>query len=316
VTVTSHQVVGPYETVQLHPNSTSDTAALTSWLAVNGYNVPSNVEPLIAAYVFEGSDFLALRLVPGQGVQAMRPVSVTTPGAGLTLPLRMVAAGTGAKVGITLWVVATGRYEPQNFAHFVISSTDLLWDWSASSSNYNSLRAQKEAGFYNAAWQIESSLDVSPNVIENVVLQDPTASAYAPPPPPDGGGTSQDSGDAGGVTPAEARSQDLSTLFPTHGASVRITRMRADLSQAALANDLVLEASSDQTPLSNTYQTTKSVNDKAACPACPCGFLGCTTSAPISSGGGPLATFAALLALGTASMLARRAVRARLLRAI
>ena len=51
--------------------------------------------PVIDAYVAEGFNFLALKLVPGQGVDSMRPVRVTTPGAAATLPLRMVAAGTG-----------------------------------------------------------------------------------------------------------------------------------------------------------------------------------------------------------------------------
>ena len=36
-----------------------------------------------------------MNLVPGQSVSAMRPVRVTTQGAGLALPLRMVAAVTG-----------------------------------------------------------------------------------------------------------------------------------------------------------------------------------------------------------------------------
>jgi hypothetical protein len=300
VTVTSHQVVGPYETVQLHPDSTSDTAALTSWLAANGYNVPAEVDSVIAAYVSEGFDFLAMRLTPGEGVQAMRPVSVTTPGAGLSLPLRMVAAGTGATVGITLWIVATGRYEPQNFAQFVISPADLTWDWAAATSNYAAVRQQKEAALRNAAWQIESSLDLSPYVVEDVVLQDPSATAYALTPTPDGGGT-----DAGDLTPLEARSTDLLTLFPTQGASVRITRMRADLSRAALANDLALQASRDQTALSNTYQATRSVNQKAACP-CPCG--GCATSVPAPDQKGPLTSIPALLAIGIIYRRARRAI--------
>jgi hypothetical protein len=49
--------------------------------------------------------------------------------------------------------------------------------------------------------------------------------------------------------------------------------MRGDLSHAALANDLVLQASSDQTALSNVYQVTQSVN-APPCPSppnCPCG---------------------------------------------
>jgi hypothetical protein len=322
VTVTSQQVVGPYATVQLHPNSTSDTAALTSWLTVNGYNIPSNIGSVIAAYVKEGFDFLALRLVPGQGVQAMRPVSVTSPGAGLALPLRMVAAGTGATVGITLWVVASGRYEPQNFQRFVISPADLVWDWSTSSSNYITLRTKKEADLGNASWQIESSLDLLPYNIENVVLQDPAATDYASP-SPDGGAARASVPDGGALTSAEARAQDLLTLFPTGGASVRITRMRSDLSQAALAKDLVLQASNDQTALSNNYQAAKSINDSAACPPCPCGgtnpglgsgagsgsskqSFGCTTSPGKPLGAGFLLTIAGLLGLGIAGMRARR----------
>jgi Uncharacterized protein conserved in bacteria (DUF2330) len=252
-------VVGPYATVQVHPNSTADTAALTSWLQANGYSIPPAIDPVIAAYVQEGFDFLAIKLAPGQGVQSMRPISVTSPGAALSLPLRMVAAGTGATVGITLWVVATGRYEPKNFPSFTIAPSSLVWDWSAASSNYTALRTQKEQLLGNAAWQIESSLDLSPYSIENDVLQDPTAGDYAPVLGPDGGT---------GQTALEVRSQDLNTLFPLGGSNVRVTRMRADLSQAALAQDLSLQASADQTTLSNNYQVTLSVN--ANCPVCAC----------------------------------------------
>src|SRR6202022_1024401 len=95
---------------------------------------PRRHHPVIAAYVGEKFDFLAMRLVPGQGTAAMRPVSGTSPGAGVSLPLRMVAAGTGATVGITLWVVADGRYEPQNFQAFTILPSEITWDWSLSSS--------------------------------------------------------------------------------------------------------------------------------------------------------------------------------------
>src|SRR4029077_14107797 len=187
VTVIAQEVVGPYATVQLPPNSPTDTAAVTSWLDANSYSVPAAVSPIIAAYVQEGFDFLAIKLVPGQGVRAMRPISVTSTGAALSLPLRMVAAGTGSTVGITLWVVASGRYEPQNFTAFTIAPSALVWDWSTSSSNYTQLRIAKEQSLNNAAWQIESSVDISPYTIESQVLRDPSASAYAAVPAPDGG---------------------------------------------------------------------------------------------------------------------------------
>jgi MYXO-CTERM domain-containing protein len=280
VTVLSQATVGPYDTVQLQ---SSDPNALTTWLTANGYSIPTDIQPLIASYVSSGFNFLALRLSPGQGVQAMRPISVTSPGAGLSLPLRMVAAGTGAKVGITLWVVSGGRYEAQNFSNFTISPSELVWDWRINSSNYATLQQSKEAALNNAAWQTESSLSVSPVAVENLVLQtrggfdasiDPTTEGY----------TSSDAGDAS--TADQQRQADLATLFPGGSATVRVTRMRADLSRAALANDLALTAASDQSEVSNTYQVTHAI-DVPVCPnppVCPCGTNG--NAAGSSSGGG------------------------------
>jgi len=275
VNVISQSVVGPYDTVQLQ---STDPNALTDWLTANGYSIPSNIDPIIAAYVQEGFDFLALKLQPGQGVQAMRPVRVTTPGAGVTLPLRMVAAGTGAKVGITLWVVADGRYEPTNFPAFIIQPSQLVWDWNAETSNYTTVQQAAEAAANYATWQVESSLDLSPYVVEQPVLQDEASTDYLAVP-------ADDAGEAGaGETADQARAQDLATVFPggENGTSVRITRLRADLSQAALGTDLVLGARSDQTELSNRYQVTQSVN-APACPAVPnpcppCGGYGGSSS--------------------------------------
>ena len=73
--------------------SSADPAALIDWLTLKAYAIPPEIEPLIDDYVTEGFDFLALRLVPGQGIDSMRPVRITTPGASPELPLRMVEAG-------------------------------------------------------------------------------------------------------------------------------------------------------------------------------------------------------------------------------
>src|SRR5579863_5137298 len=159
--------VGPYQTVQLH---STDSSALDTWLTQNGYNIPAAVQPILAAYVAEGFDFLAMKLLPDQGVQAMRPVRVTTPGASLSLPLRMASIGTGAITGITIWVVADGRYQPQNFPFFHIDDSQLVWDWSSSSSNYTTLRKQNETTLGGKGWEIESSLTLNEQLITNVIL--------------------------------------------------------------------------------------------------------------------------------------------------
>jgi hypothetical protein len=139
VQVVSQSVVGPYDTVTLH---STDPNALYDWLTANSYAIPDTMRPIIDAYVAGGFDFLALRLAPGEGVQAMQPVRVVSPGAGLTLPLRMVSAGVGASVGITLYVIGEGRYEPQNFPDAVVDPTKLVWLHAQNTSNYETLAEQ------------------------------------------------------------------------------------------------------------------------------------------------------------------------------
>ena len=139
VTVVSHGSAGPYETVIL---SADVPGALPAWLESHGYNIPEDVHPLIDAYVAEGFDFVALRLLPAAGIQQMRPVRVVQSGAVTTLPLRMVAAGTGAFTAITLFVVAEGRYTTRGFREVPIQPSLLSWDFPTASSNYASLRQQ------------------------------------------------------------------------------------------------------------------------------------------------------------------------------
>ena len=267
VQVLTQANVGPYETVQLH---STDSGALDAWLTANGYNIPAAVQPILAAYVSEGFDFLAMKLLPDQGVQAMRPVRVTTPGASLSLPLRMASVGTGAITGITIWVVADGRYEPQNFAYFHIDDSQLVWDWSQNISNYTTLRIQDEANLKNAGWEIESSIGLNEQLITNVIMSggqyygNGLASSspieatqdYLPVGDADAG-----AGDGGSESAEQVRDDDITALFAgLTGPTVRVTRIRSDIAQTAMTSDFVLEAASDQSDLSNIRNVTQSVN--------------------------------------------------------
>ncbi len=280
VQVIKQEVVGPYSTVQL---KATDAGALEKWLSDNGFAVPADVQPVVDKYVGEKFDFLALKLLPGKNVTDMRPVRVTTVGASAVLPLRMVAAGTGASVGITLWVLGEGRYEPQNFPSFAIPADDIAWDWGQSKSNYIELRAAKAAAAGGRAWETESATQLYRSQIENSVLRTYYSGYPGVPTSP----SDPDAGDAGTFDPQEAsaqvdylpvkdaqgnvtktavqvRQQDVDTLL--HGiGDGRVTRMRADLAHAALDADLVMVASKDQSILSNVRQLTKEIGQ----PQCP-----------------------------------------------
>lgn len=255
VSVLRQETVGPYETVQLR---STDPGALSAWLAKNGYTVPAAIAPIIDTYVSEQFDFLAVKLVPGKSVRAMVPIRVTTPGATPQLPLRMVAAGTGAMVGITLWIVADGRWEPKNFPSFVIKQEDVVWDWASSSSNFKTLRTENVKRLGAGAWEMEASVDLATSSLRTQI-QFPSgpslvnAPAYAP--------VLDDQGKVV-MTSDEARADDLKTLLgDARRTTARITRLRADLPQASLATDLALQASNDQANIPTARNVTKEAGE-------------------------------------------------------
>lgn len=261
VEVTKREVVGPFETVQL---KATDPMALGVWLAQNGFSIPQDITPIIDQYQKEGFGFLAMKLLPGQGIDSMRPVRITMPGASPTLPLRMVAAGTGQSVGITLWIVGEGRYEPANFPSFVIPTSEISWSFVTNSSNYTYLRQQKTLETNGSAWEIESSLPISRHTLAQYVRgggypygDAPASLDYLP----------VTSGPVM-MTAEEVRQADLDTLFAgIPDGSERITRIRADLARAALGKDLVVGASQNQDVMSNVRQLTGS--SPIQCPSYP-----------------------------------------------
>lgn len=137
VQVLHRGTVGPFSTVTL---STKTPGVLDDWLTQAGFNIPADSAPVIDAYIKEGFDFIALKLIPGKNIDEMKPVRVVQPGANPTLPLRMVSVGTGANVAITLYVIGEGRWEAENFPNTLVPIDLLSWDFATSASNYSELR--------------------------------------------------------------------------------------------------------------------------------------------------------------------------------
>ncbi|MBK8256294.1 MAG: DUF2330 domain-containing protein [Polyangiaceae bacterium] len=252
VTILDQEVVGPYETVQLQ---SSDPTALGNWLTSHGYNIPPDIAPVIDSYVAEQFNFLALKLVPGKGLNAMKPVRITTPGATPTLPLRMVAAGTGAVTPITLWVFGDGKYVPSNFPAFTINESELFWTWETQSSNYALLRQGKFDASDGKGWLVESAVTVQPSNIDYLVT------SY---------GIKQYK-DENGNWAAVNKDADLAALYgnltPEDG--VTVTRLLGQLSRAALLEDLQLEAAENQEDVQRVLVPWHQVDDPR-CPGRPC----------------------------------------------
>lgn len=304
VTVIAQQVVGPYETVQI---SSQDPQALKTWLTSHNFAIPAEIDPVIAAYVADGFDFLALKLVPGAGIQAMKPVRVTTPGANLALPLRMVAAGTGTTTSISLWVLGEGAYVPANFPTFTIDKDKLVWDWDTMASNYEDLRQQGYAASNGKAWLVETSdlvsrFDIS-EPLKNLAMVQPADSGY------------EDDMGMGAVTNCNA---DIDALLgPITGFSVWVSRLHAELPHAALNEDLSIMASPNQATVPRIYDVAKTKGTAPSCPTyppCDGGAGGANGDGAGPSGGcavGPQSDTSMSLGIGVLAMSALTALRRR-----
>jgi hypothetical protein len=132
--------------------STDTPGALNTWLTDNGFVLDPSTQPVVDAYVAEGFDFIALKLLPEKDVGAMKPVRVVQEGANPTLPLRMVAIGTGANVALSLFVISEGRWEAKNFENVVAPTNLIAWDFKDNSSNYGELRQKALAQNSGATW--------------------------------------------------------------------------------------------------------------------------------------------------------------------
>jgi hypothetical protein len=137
VEIVNQEVVGPYESVTLRSR---DPLELDAWLSEHGFTVPKASGPVIADFVAGGFDFIALRLRPGKTVRAMQPIRIVSPGADATMPLRMMKIGAGNRLGITLWVLAEGRYRAgRGFTNVAVEPEKISWDFSANRSTYQEL---------------------------------------------------------------------------------------------------------------------------------------------------------------------------------
>lgn len=340
VTVVKQEVVGPYDSVTL---SSEDPEALTLWLESHNYAIPDDIKPIIGSYVEEGFDFIALRLTPGNGVNLMAPVRVITDGASPVLPLRMVAAGTGAYTSIILYVIGEGRWTTSNFPEVPIPYEDLVWDGATNESNYGELRSAVLGLDFGRAW---TSTYAQPNALfgwnqsdsedswagggigytylQSVVGEDGSGwdeysmCQAAVGAVSNDGGVVVDNCDpvTGECAPIGAGQisasafdcgelTDLSTaLIGMNPSDVWVTRLEANLPRAALGEDLTLEASPKQEGVDNFHITPATKNYE--CPGAPVDPTSTDRKGPVGNG-----TPVVLVGLGAlAALLAARRRRA------
>ena len=106
----------------------------------------------------------------------MQPVRVSVPGATPLLPLRMISAGAGDKVGLLLMVIAPSRMEAMGWPNGELRDDDLTYDYNAPSTDpgadfLRAFRVRNAASGADAIWLTQqgwqvTALDISATAID------------------------------------------------------------------------------------------------------------------------------------------------------
>ncbi|MCI0395450.1 MAG: DUF2330 domain-containing protein [Chloroflexi bacterium] len=132
-----------------------DPTALIRWLRDNQYMVTEPMEPLINVYVEEGFAFLAMRLLPDQGVQEIKPVKVTYRTERPMIPLRLTAVAANPDMAVIVWIFAQSQAVPANYAHMEIADDELTFFYPFGGNDYRQLMGQRANEFDGQAFITE-----------------------------------------------------------------------------------------------------------------------------------------------------------------
>ncbi|MEM7112186.1 MAG: DUF2330 domain-containing protein [Chloroflexota bacterium] len=148
-----------------------DPEALITWLRDNNYRVEPPMEPLINVYVEEQFVFLAMKLLPQQGVQDIQPIQVTYPAEKPMIPLRLTAVAANPDMAVLTWFFAEEQAVPENFAHMEIADEEITF-FDFGGNNYRQLMGEKADSFDGQAFITEFAGPSNEIVWTDPLLQD------------------------------------------------------------------------------------------------------------------------------------------------
>ncbi len=144
VEVISREVIGSYETIVF---AAADAMAAVTWLQDEGFIVNDTTTPYMQPYLDAGMLFVASRLVPGAGVEEIKPLQMRYASDTPMIPLQLTAVAAEPHLTVTAFVFGETSFEPVDQPIIELDETMLTTD-AAGRSNYPMVlaRAVDDAG--------------------------------------------------------------------------------------------------------------------------------------------------------------------------
>ena len=137
VNVIAMGTVGPfdYHVIMVDPDLPEPVDAATMWLESEGYDVTALGPQVLAPYLENGLNLLAIRLSKNSMTGSIRPIMITYESQQPFIPIRPTAVAANDDMGVLVWVGAESRAIPSNYKALEINEARI--DWFNPMSTYN-----------------------------------------------------------------------------------------------------------------------------------------------------------------------------------
>jgi hypothetical protein len=139
VVVIDDREVGDYRVTTV---SSSSSEALVEWLRTNDYRVVPAMEPFIALYVGQQLNFVACKLLPGRGIDSIKPLKMVYRDAEPMVPLRLSSLAAMPEMGVKVFVLGSERYTVKGQPELEVDLSDMRYDLWSGQSNYSAVVAR------------------------------------------------------------------------------------------------------------------------------------------------------------------------------
>lgn len=166
VTVYSSNYTANYQYAVIGAENTMD---LVTWLQDNGYNVSSNMTPVMDPYNMEGMRFLAIKLRDGKTTRDIVPLKFTYEGTEPMVPIRLTAVAAQPLMGVLVMIVADAPFVPANYASVRPNTAEIAIDAQGRNSYFEWVAREADEA-EGQLWVQESIIDLPRTGSEQGVL--------------------------------------------------------------------------------------------------------------------------------------------------